>query len=398
MADCKQLELQALESANIPTPLTAANIKSWWNIFQPLFLTYCADQCGFEFTGGVLASWIPNANYLLRYQVEAHTIIPVNPGPYAPPMDAAIHKDAMARFTRYTEGVARTITVWNTYISPALIHQLNDATYGLAGVTPQQKYAHLLQAHGAIDPDFVSLLFNELDQPHHGSKLQDVLHRHRLYFSMRASMQAPIAEFDQIALLKKAFGTDPMLKETVTRYYRENPQPPRVPAQPGDQTYQGLVTVLDAEALLHYPIALPTHLTTLPNSHSANQAVTGGVTSGAPESPPTDLATALLTISALQATVSTLAAAQAQTQTQTTKPPTKTAPKKPYVKFTGPFKWCWGHGYHNHASGDCQSPLPGHIATSSEHSKQGGATYRWADLTSQQQLKAKTSGPATAKN
>jgi hypothetical protein len=66
--------------AGVPLHMDADNIQSNWPVFLQMFLARAARLGQFEYTGGLLASVLPDTEYLGMFAVLLDTVVPDNPG------------------------------------------------------------------------------------------------------------------------------------------------------------------------------------------------------------------------------------------------------------------------------------------------------------------------------
>jgi hypothetical protein len=78
---------------DIPLKMDPALLRTWWYVFRTRFLSYAATLGRYEFTGGVMASIIPEAEFNTFWApILWADIIPANPGALLPGADAHLHR------------------------------------------------------------------------------------------------------------------------------------------------------------------------------------------------------------------------------------------------------------------------------------------------------------------
>jgi hypothetical protein len=81
----------------VPLQMNADSIQADWPVFAQLFMARGALLGQFKHTGGLLASVLPDAEFLAWFAVLPDTVVPDNPGVLVATADASIHKDQSAR-------------------------------------------------------------------------------------------------------------------------------------------------------------------------------------------------------------------------------------------------------------------------------------------------------------
>jgi hypothetical protein len=367
-------DLSELGFHHVPKALTRANIKMYWPTFKPKFLAFCGEQGKHEYLGGVLASILPNADFLLHLGVAANTVVPPNPGAFNAGDDIHVFKLLSAAYTRYTEHIGSATRIWRIFLDDSLFSTLAHPEYGLARVSLQEQYAHILATEAVTDAALITNVENMLNKPQPQQDLMDVLSRMDAYFHLRSGITAPVSEFDKLKLLQTQWKDHPIYGERILEYFRTHRQLPRTPPVDGDQLYSELVNHLTNEYNLHREVALPVHLALSVTSDSEAHSP---ASSSAPF--PSD-ASFQSQITALSAQIAALTA-QSNVRPRGRAPAAALARKG---KFAGPYKYCHSHGEWDHPSNECRNKFAGHKDAATAANKMGGTTGKWGALSDEQ--------------
>jgi hypothetical protein len=338
----------------IPLHMEADTIQSNWHGFNQSFQERGGRLGHFEFPGGVLASVLPDPEYVTRFGVDPDTVVPDNPGPLVAGADASLHKDQIMRYRTYCANLESLQATFDAHIHPSLLLALRDPVVGLALTDLATQFLHIRTVYGNLPADYLDTFHAALDRAQTEDTVATVLDRLLTYFGMRAAVHATLSEYDKLKMLRKAF-TWGIYEAVIRRYLRDHAQIPRLPPQAGDQLYSELATALLREEAMH-------RTTKLADAHALKTAPTPK-----PVFAPTPVA--------LAAT------------------PAPAAPHPPKTGSRVP-NFCWSHGTCGHASAPCKAPFPGHQAKATKSNPMGGATYAWFSLTPVQRQLVAEKGPS----
>jgi hypothetical protein len=340
--------------AGVPLHMDADNIQANWPVFVQMFLARGAHLGKFEHTGGLLASVLPDPEFLAWFAVLPDTVVPDNPGVLAAAADAHIHRDQLHRYRTYCSNLESLQMTFDAHIYPSLLLALRDPIVGLALTDLAGQFLHVRNVYGNLPSDYLDEFHSALDRAQTNDSVVTVLDRFLTYFGMQAAVHATLSEYDKIKMLHKAFNWG-IYEGVLRRYLRDHEQIPRLPPQAGDQLYSELATALLHEEAMH-------RKTKLAEQHSLKSAHT---------SEPVLAVTPV----ALAAT------------------PVPAAPQ-PHKTGTGAHGFCWSHGTCEHASKPCKAPFPGHQVKATKSNPMGGATYTWFSLTPAQRKLVTEQGPS----
>ena len=352
--------------ASVPRGMTRANLKEFWNAFKGPFLQCCGEHGKHEFTGGVLASVLPAADFLLHFGVATNTVVPPAAGNFDPAHDDIdVFKLVDAKYMRYTLLLSSVTTIWRRFMDDDLFSALADPDLLLARVSLQDQYGHILASEAITDPHILTKLEEMLNQPQGSQDFMHVLTRNDHLVHLRRGQSAPLSEYDKMKILLAQWTTHPIYGPRVLDYLRTHPHPPRDPPVAGDQLYTELVAVLTLEYNLHRDKPLPVHL-----------AFSATASEPAPSAAP----------SALQQQVTALSAQLATFVAQGTQ-------SHPAAPSTGGTRKC-AHYCHSHAGGDhpsseCLRKFAGHKDAATFTNQMGGTKGKWAQLSDAQRNAAR---------
>ena len=130
--------------ASVPKGLTRATLKLHWHAFRSAFLQCCGEHGKHEFTGGVLASVLPPAEFLRLFHLAANTVVPPGPGDFDPGVDNIdVYKLRASKYQRYTQYLAAVTKIWRVYMDDSLFSAISDPDFLLARVSLQDQYTHI---------------------------------------------------------------------------------------------------------------------------------------------------------------------------------------------------------------------------------------------------------------
>ena len=137
--------------------MTRANLKEFWNAFKGPFLQCCGEHGKHKFTGGVLASVLPAADFLVHFGVAANTIVPPAAGNFNPAHDNIdVYKLIDAKYQRYTLLLASVTTIWRRLMNNDLFSALSDPDFLLGRVSLKDQYAQILASEARTDPKILT--------------------------------------------------------------------------------------------------------------------------------------------------------------------------------------------------------------------------------------------------
>jgi hypothetical protein len=191
----------------VPLQMDSDNIQANWPVFVQLFIARGARLGQFEHTGGLLASVLPDAEFLAWFAVLPDTVIPDNPGVLAAAADAHIHRDQIARYRTYCSNLESLQMTFDAHIHPSLLLALRDPIVGLALTDLAGQFLHVRNVYGNLPSDYLDEFHTMLDRAQTNDSVATVLDRFLTYFGMRAAVHANLSEYDKIKMLRKAVST-----------------------------------------------------------------------------------------------------------------------------------------------------------------------------------------------
>jgi hypothetical protein len=236
--------------AGVPLHMDSDNIQANWPVFVQMFMARGARLGQFEHTGGLLASVLPDAEFLAMFGVLPDTVVPDNPGVLVAGADAGIHKDQSTRYRTYCANLESLQTTFDAHIHPSLLLALRDPIVGLALTDLAGQFLHVRNVYGNLPSDYLDEFYAMLDRAQTNDTVATVLDRFLTYFGMRAAVHANLSEYDKIKMLRKAFNWG-IYEEVIRRYLRDHGQISRLPPQTGDQLYSELASALLREEAMH---------------------------------------------------------------------------------------------------------------------------------------------------
>jgi hypothetical protein len=320
----------------VPLQMEADTIRSNWHGFNQGFLERGGRLGQFEATGGVLASVLPDPEYITRFGVLPDTVVPDNPGALVAGADAGMHKDQIMRYRAYCSNLESLQATFDAHIHPSLLLAIRDPTVGLALTDLAAQFLHVRTVYGNLPADYLDTFHAALDRAQTQDTVATVLDRLLTYFGMRTAVHAHLSEYDRLKMLRKCFNWG-IYEGVIRRYLRDHEQIPRLPPQAGDQLYSELATALLREEAMH-------KTTKLADSHALKSSTTF-------EPAPVPTPVALATTPAL-------------------------AVPRPHKTGTGSHEFCWSHGTCGHASEPCKFPFPGHQTKATKSNPMGGRDTR----------------------
>jgi hypothetical protein len=136
----------------VPLHMDADNIQANWPVFVQMFIARGARLCQFEHTGGLLASVLPDAEFLAMFGVLPDTVVPDNPGVLAAAADAHIHRDQSARYRAYCSSLESLQMTFDAHMHPSLLLALRDPVVGLALTDLAGQFLHVRNVYGNLHP------------------------------------------------------------------------------------------------------------------------------------------------------------------------------------------------------------------------------------------------------
>jgi len=342
-------DLMRLGITDVPLGLTRGNLKRFWPLFKRQFIQLAALSGRNEFTGGVLASILPAADFQARFMLAPAAVIPANPGVFNLGDNPDVWKSEREVYLRYADQLHQVTLVWKSILHDSLFTSIADPFLGLGMVSLQLQYAHIDTTEGTTDPLMLAALEELLDTAQSNQDLLVVLQRNEEYFHLRSTMLAVVSEYDKVHLLIKQWAVHAIFGERVLEFRRNHPNPPRIPAVAGDQTYDGLKNVLVAEYYLSQHPVVPDHLALSVTSAAPAAAMPTGISADSRDSRIDALTTQVTALAALMANAASAAGAAPQ----------------PRAKPTDVWLYCHSHGLtpadsKGHDSRHCTHPFAGH--------------------------------------
>jgi hypothetical protein len=141
---------------DIPLKMDPALLRTWWYVFRTRFLSYAATLGRYEFTGGVMASIISEAEFNTFWApILWADIIPANPGALLPGADAHLHREERAIFTRYTTYLEAIMTTWTSHVDDSALQALMHPRYGLANVPLAAQFQLIAATSSDLPSDYL---------------------------------------------------------------------------------------------------------------------------------------------------------------------------------------------------------------------------------------------------
>jgi hypothetical protein len=163
--------------AGVPLQMDADSIQRNWQVFAQLFIARAARLGQYEFTGGVLASVLPDAQFNGMFQVMPDTVVPDNPGALVADADVHMHKDQLHRYRTYCANLEAMQTTFDAHVHPSLLLAIRDPNVGLALTDLAEQFLYIKTVYGNLPADYMDEFHSALDRAQTQDTVATVLDR-----------------------------------------------------------------------------------------------------------------------------------------------------------------------------------------------------------------------------
>jgi hypothetical protein len=185
----------------VPLQMDSDNIQANWPVFVQLFIARGARLCQFEHTDGLLASVLPDAEFLAWFAVLPDTVVPDNPGVLAAPHPQ--RPDRPLPHLLLQPGVAPDDL--RCPYSPVAATRAAGPHRWPGPHRSRRAVPTRKNVYGNLPSDYLDEFYTMLDRAQTNDSVATVMDCFLTYFGMRAAVHANLSEYDKIKMLRKAF-------------------------------------------------------------------------------------------------------------------------------------------------------------------------------------------------